>query len=112
MVNVGMHTGQVTSSSFRVAEVEIPENFYLLNKVGATALRNLRIYDGWWRLMRNLDITDINAVAKAGYSGNLPPAIISMINWQKKIPRRLLLNGVVSKMTMLANYFFNQRRLR
>jgi glycosyltransferase involved in cell wall biosynthesis len=112
MVNVGMHAGQVTSSSFRVTDVEIPENFYLLNKVGAAALKNLRIYDGWWRLMRNLNITEPSAVAKAGYTGNLPPAIISMINWQKKIPRRLLVNGVVSKMTMLANYFFNQRRLR
>ncbi|HYJ37474.1 MAG TPA: hypothetical protein VEV87_02615, partial [Chitinophagaceae bacterium] len=111
LVNVGMHDEQVTASSFRKAEVEIPENFYLLNKFGTDKLRSLTVYDAWWRLMRNLHIRDMRQVREAGYDGDIPLPIQSMINWQKKISPALLRIGVFSKCCMLSNYIRNYARL-
>jgi len=111
LVNVGMHDEQVTTSSFRVAEVEIPENFYLLNKVSPAKLKNIAVYDAWWRLMRNLGIRDLQQLRKAGYNGEVPQSIQSMILWQKKLSPSLLRIGLFSKLWMLSNYIRNFRRL-
>ncbi len=111
LVNVGIHGEQVTVSTFRIAEVEIPENFYLLNKVSPAKLKNVLVYDAWWRLMRNLGIRDLQQIRKAGYNGEVPQSIQSMILWQKKLSPSLLRIGLFSKLWMLSNYIRNFRRL-
>jgi len=112
LINVGLHQDQVTTSAFRVNQIEIPENFYLLDKVGDQQLKNVRVYDAWWRLMRNLKIKDEEAIRKNGYPGNIPVAIISMIHWQRNFPQALLNFGLFSKLTMFANYLRNYPRIR
>ena len=47
-------------------KVQVPENFYLLNKMGRKKLNNLIIYDAWWRLIRNLEITAIEHIKESG----------------------------------------------
>jgi glycosyltransferase involved in cell wall biosynthesis len=110
LVNVGINPQQVTKESFRRPEVEIPENFYLLEKTGAKHFGNILVYDGWWRLMRNLGIRRLQQVSEAGYKGQVPPQVRAIINMQRKIPRALLKMGIFSKMFMLASYLFNRRR--
>ena len=112
LVNVGMHSEQVTVSAFRKPEVEIPENFYLLNKIGPSTLKSLSVYDAWWRLMRNLNIRNIAQIREYGYHEQVPSTIQSMINWQRRIPRSLLRIGVISKFFMLLNYFLNVSRIK
>lgn len=112
LINVGMHEEQVTATSFRINEVEVPENFYLLNKTGTTQLKSILIYDAWWRLMRNLRIKNEQQIRNAGYEGDIPSPVRSMIRWQKHFPVAMLNNGVISKLSMFANYLRNYLRIR
>ncbi|THU39464.1 glycosyltransferase family 2 protein [Niastella caeni] len=112
LINVGIGEYQVTQETFRKREVEIPENFYLLNKTGIAALKNRLVYDAWWRLMRNLNILSVEDLRTAGYSGAVHPVLRSMIAWQKNTPRSLLTNGVFSKTIMFVHYLLNRNRLR
>lgn len=111
LVNVGIGKEQVTQDCFRKREVEIPENFYLLNKIGIIHLQNIFIYDAWWRLMRNLEIKKPEDILVAGYSGKIPKVINSMISWQSSIPSSFLRIGIISKVCMFMNYILNFNRI-
>ena len=104
LVNVGLGSEQVTQDCFRQRPVEIPENFYLLNKVGVRQLRNLLVYDAWWRLMRNLEIRQPREITEAGYTGDVPAVILSMVKWQSRIPKSWLRIGPFSKSLMFLHY--------
>ena len=112
LVNVGLGSHQVTVDCVRQRPVEIPENFYLLNKMGVRSLRNIWIYDAWWRLMRNLEITNESEIRMSGFPGEIPLVIRSMISWQKKIPRRLLKMGLFSKCCMSVHCMLNRMHIR
>ncbi|HYE55930.1 MAG TPA: glycosyltransferase [Chitinophagaceae bacterium] len=109
LINVGINPQQVTHTAFRKPQVEIPENFYLLDKVGHHHLRDIMVYDGWWRLMRNLNIRNEQQIRNNGYAGPVPVQVRRMINIQKKIPRLLLKTGVFSKLFMFASYLLNRK---
>jgi glycosyltransferase involved in cell wall biosynthesis len=111
LVNVGIGRDQVTADCFGNKYVEIPENFHLLQKTGAGTLRNIMVYDAWWRLLRNLDIRSEADIRKAGYAGVIPAVIRSMVRWQKKIPGRLLGAGIFSKPSMLLHYICNYAKI-
>jgi glycosyltransferase involved in cell wall biosynthesis len=104
LINVGIHETQVTKSVFRVREVEIPENLYLLSKVGAQNLKNILVYDAVWRLIRNLKVTSLAQISESGYRGDVPVIVKSMIAWQSKIPVQILRVGVFSKIIMFLHY--------
>lgn len=111
LVNVGLGEHQVTQDCVRQRTVEIPENFYLLNKVGEHNLRNILVYDAWWRLMRNLEIRSSMDITEAGYNGPIPEVILSIIRIQKKIPGRMLKTGPISKMLMTAAYLKTKHQI-
>jgi glycosyltransferase involved in cell wall biosynthesis len=111
LMNVGMGEHQVTQDCFRKRVVEIPENFYLLNKVGMKKLRHVLVYDAWWRLMRNLEIRYEKEIREAGYTGPVHPVLIAMIRWQRAIPRNLLTTGIFSKISMFAHYLLYRKQL-
>ena len=112
LINVGMGDSQVTQDCFRKREVEVPENFYLLNKVGIEALKNMLVYDAWWRLLRNLEITQEAEIRTAGYSGPIHRVLLSMIHWQRQLPRFLLSNGSCSKIIMFVHLILHRNQLR
>ncbi len=101
LINIGISDTQVTQQSFRKPEIEIPENFLLLQKVGSAQLKNILVFDAWWRLIRNLKIKNIAYIKSFGYNGDVPEKIISIINFQNKIPSSILNIGIVSKLLML-----------
>jgi glycosyltransferase involved in cell wall biosynthesis len=107
LVNVGLGKTQVTQDCFRQRVVEIPENFYLLEKVGYGHLKNILVYDAWWRLMRNLEIRTREDISGSGYAGWIPPVILSMVKWQRILPFRLWKIGPLSKTGMFLNYLVN-----
>ena len=111
LIKVGIHHDQVTQQSFRVPTVELPENFYLLNKVGVGSLKEILVYDAWWRLLRNMRITSLAKIREAGYRGDVPHAVESMIAWQSNIPIQILKVGAFSKLIMFVHYLFNRSRL-
>lgn len=111
LVNVGIGDDQVTADCFRKRQVEIPEAFHLLQKTGHRHLNNILVYDGWWRLLRNLEIRHVRDVSESGFAGDIPVTIRSMIYWQSKFPLKTLRFGPLSKSLMFLNYIYNKKRI-
>ena len=111
LVNVGLNDTQVTNYTFGVTAVQVPENHLLLGKNGVAHLRNLVVYDYFWRLYRNLGIVTLAQIRDAGYHEPLPKALESMIRWQSKIPVSILKNGFGSKALMFLHYLTHFYRL-
>ncbi|HZE85435.1 MAG TPA: glycosyltransferase [Puia sp.] len=107
LVNIGISETQVTRDSFGVRSVEIPENLWLLEKIGPAWLKNLRIFDHCWRLIRNLQISHEKEIREAGFSGPIPARISAMIRFQGRIPKGLLNIGPVSKILMTSCYILS-----
>ncbi len=106
LVNVGVNEDQVTNFTFRKPEVEIPENHLMIEKMGFTILRNIFVYDYYWRFFRNLEIRNENEIKKY-YPVSLHPLLKQMINFQVKISSKILKIGIVSKILMLGNYMIS-----
>jgi glycosyltransferase involved in cell wall biosynthesis len=115
LLNIGFHSEQVTTYTKYDPKVQIPENITFLNEQKKDILKNIIVFDYYWRLIRNLKINTQEKLYS--FLGNIEPAgkIISIINFQKKIPAGLLRIGIVSKFFMLilysCEYFSNSKQL-
>lgn len=109
LVNVGISGEQITRDCFRVREVEIPENFYLLRKFSLKALNNIYVYDFFWRMLRNLEIRQVADLRSSGLEGDIPVPVRQMITLQRQFPLRVLRIGVISKLLMTFSYLFRKR---
>jgi len=110
LVQIGLSESQITRSSFGKPEIEIPERFMLLEKMGNESLNNIRIYDSWWRFIRNLKIRDEQKIPASGYPGLIPDTIREMIKFQKNIPNVLLNTGLFSKFFMGILFFLLRKK--
>jgi glycosyltransferase involved in cell wall biosynthesis len=108
---IGINSEQVTQSSFRNKKIEIPENFHVLNKIGLEQLKDVVVYDAWWRLLRNLNIESVEDINEAGYNKEIPAVIKKMIQHQRKLSTGILKRGITSKTFMLLSYFINKKHL-
>ncbi len=105
LIHIGIGSEQITQASFRKREVELPENFYLLSKLGSTALNYIFVYDYYWRLLRNLKIKTTAELEEYVQLHNVPPVIKSMIGWQQKLGVDALKKyGAYSKLCMSIHY--------
>ncbi|MBS1935656.1 MAG: glycosyltransferase family 2 protein [Bacteroidetes bacterium] len=104
LVNVGLGSLQVTSAVFRVRTVEVPENLRLLEKIGVYQLRNIIVYDAYWRFLRNLNVKSEEDIYSSGYSQPVPDIIKMMITFQHKTPAAFLRIGIFSKFFMLLSF--------
>jgi glycosyltransferase involved in cell wall biosynthesis len=109
LVRIGISDSQVTHSSFGNPHIEIPERFMLAEKLDSDTSRNIRVFDSWWRFLRNLSIRDIAQIEKAGYKGEIPLFITAMIKNQRNIPGMLLKRGIISKFFMLIHYLKSKK---
>ena len=111
LINIGVHEEQVTKYSFLKPEIEIPEHLIVLNKLGKNGLKNIRIYDAFWRLVRNLKITSEEQFSSFNKQNIfIPKELNQIIRHQKKLPAALLAFGLFSKITMLFSYLFNTNK--
>ncbi|MEO7306359.1 MAG: glycosyltransferase family 2 protein [Ferruginibacter sp.] len=103
-----IHSGQVTAQSQKNPAVEIPESFLLIEKYGIGILKNIFVYDFFWRMYRNLGIRSIAQLE--GYLGHgcNYQAISDMISWQNKLSLSLLQKGYLSKPLMGLAYLNNK----
>jgi len=108
LINVGISESQVTQSCIYKPEVELPEGYILLQKHGVKPLRNILVYDAWWRLLRNMNITSKKQLEQYG-NQSWPTVIIKMANDLAKVPRALLGIGAFSKMLMAVSYLKNKK---
>jgi len=111
LVKVGLGNDQVTQQVFRNPAVEIPENLYVLNKIGVSSLKNIIVYDAFWRFIRNMNLRSVSEIRIAGYHKTVPAIISSMIRIQSFIPKAILKTGIFSKSFMFLHYLFNYSKL-
>lgn len=103
LVNVGLNIHQVTHTAFRNPAVELPENFWLLEKYGTKILKNIIVYDHYWRLIRNLNIKSEHQVSLY-YNNNLESQITKIIRDQSHYSNKILSIGILSKFLMAMSY--------
>ncbi|HET7117215.1 MAG TPA: hypothetical protein VFI29_12030, partial [Hanamia sp.] len=72
-------------------------------KMGFPILRNVFVYDYYWRFYRNLGIRNVEDVKKY-YNEPLHSMLKQMIRFQNKIPVSVLKIGIISKILMSGNY--------
>ena len=108
LITMSYNDSQVTNSCFRNPEVEVPEALFFYKKHGSACIRSIQSYDGWWRLMRNLELREESTLRTyaAGYS--VPAFLLQIVRFQKRFPISLLRKGVFSKLLMFVSYQFNR----
>ena len=106
LINVGVSESQVTNSCINVPSVEIPEGHILLEKYGTSPLKNIIIFDAWWRILRNCQIRSKKDLTHFGDT-QWPACILAMVNLQSKFSSATIKNGFISKILMTISYLQN-----
>ena len=111
LINIGVSESQVTNNCLNIPEVEIPELGIILNKFGVSFLKNIKVYDAVWRILRNVKINSKEMLFH--YSKNeWPEVILNMIKHQSLLPYSILKIGPVSKLLMIVSYLNNKTLLK
>jgi glycosyltransferase involved in cell wall biosynthesis len=84
-------------------EIMIPEQLRMLVHRPRRS-RSIRIFDEWWRLLRNAGIRDKEMLVVCAAGQPVPRAVARMAAWQEKIPAGVLKSGVFSKIILFFNY--------
>ena len=108
LVHLGINAMQVTNSCLNVPGVELPEGKMLLEKYGTKSLRNIFVYDAWWRIIRNTGTRNTETLYQ--YVATWPKEIVTMTQTQGRINSKLLKNGAVSKFFMTLQYLFSLKK--
>jgi hypothetical protein len=99
----------VTNDCINEPDVELPEGLLLLEKYGTSPLKNILVYDAWWRILRNVEIRDKQQIERFTPGKKWPEIIYRMIKHQSSIPQSLLRNGFVSKPAMALSFIRNKK---
>lgn len=110
LVKVGMSSLQVTVSCVNDKEILIKENFYLLQKQGWNHLRNIWVYDAFWRLIRNLKLQSVDEIYQNGFKDTVPVCLQRMIQFQSRLPGKILEIGLISKTFMAIHFIIFSRK--
>jgi glycosyltransferase involved in cell wall biosynthesis len=111
LVDVGIGEEQLTQLFFRNPVVEIPENLYLLNKIGVRSLKNIIVYDACWRFIRNLNVRSIREIRNSGYLEPVPAIVLAMIKFQSFWPKSFLKIRILSKCLMGVYFIFQYPKI-
>lgn len=104
IISFAIHSSQVTASVKQNPNVEIPESYLLLDKYGESILKNIFVYDFFWRMYRNLGLNNLDQFENfLGKKCNYPK-IENMLNYQQIISQKYLKVGFISKFLMLISY--------
>jgi len=111
LMTIGLHKDQTTEFCRDNEDIMFRENIWFAQKIGNPAFRDIKIYDYYWRLLRNYGIRNMNDFcANKLQAQEMPEMIGYMLKWQSKMPFFLLKFGSSSKLLMAACYFFSAFR--
>ena len=86
-----------------------PKNLQMLHNKGIHSLKYIKQFDKWWRLLRSLRLDkkedDLRQYSK---DSKMPLVIQKMVNFQKRIPAKIIWIGVFSKAAMVISYGLNR----
>ena len=89
-----------------------PANMKWLNENGLATLRSIRVYDGWWRLIRSLRLRGNDNLEQLADGVQVPAVIQRMNSLQQRISPGMLWRGSISKTLMTLSYLTNFSSLR
>lgn len=104
LINVGIHADQVTKYTHGVEEVHLKESILMLNKKELSVFNNILVFDGWWRLIRNFNVSNTQKLTSLGIKHEFLSVFSTMISFQRRIPKSALRFGIVSKIIMTIAY--------
>lgn len=107
LINIGLNAAQVTNTCFLNPAVELPEGLHLLEQNGLSKLKNIWVYDAWWRLFRNLKIRSEEDLEKY-VPGKWPLILRTLLADQTRYSTALLQKGFFSKTAMSLSYRKNK----
>ena len=76
-----------------------------------TSIKITQLRTSKMQQMRNLDIQRPQEIREAGYTGEVHPVILSMVDWQRSLSKRLLGIGPLSKSLMFLHYITHISKL-
>ena len=100
LVNVGIHAHQVTKYTHGVEEIHLKEYILMLNKKPLSVLKNIVVFDGWWRLVRNFNVMQLKKLDDLGLHAKFSNAFNIIISIQQQFSQKALQNGYFSKLIM------------
>jgi len=109
LVNVGISDSQVTNFCLDEPEVELPEGLMLLHKYGISPLKNIWVYDAWWRILRNVNVRSVEQLKAYTPDKTWPEIILRMVAQQSHLPISILKYGPFSKIAMVLSYVSNSK---
>lgn len=105
LVTIGLHKDQTTEFVGENLDIKFRENIWFAAKIGKEAFHDWKIYDYYWRLLRNFRIrTEEDFMANKLSIQEIPAVLLHMFGYQKRIPFALLQIGVFSKIFMFLNF--------
>ena len=109
LISVGVHDQQTTAFVNQNKEIILKEHLLLATEQGLTLFSDLRIYDLYWRLLRNYGIRSTDQLKELGIEADkLSVQLKQILNFQKKLPGFFLKNGLTSKILMFTSYSFGK----
>lgn len=111
LMTIGLHKDQTTEFCRDNEDIMFRENIWFAQKIGHSAFRDIKIYDYYWRLLRNYGIRNMHDFCSNKLDPTeMPEPIMFMLKWQSQIPYFMLKFGPSSKLLMAASYFFSAFR--
>ncbi|MEN9598324.1 MAG: hypothetical protein RL596_635 [Bacteroidota bacterium] len=105
LVSIGLHEDQMTNFCRDNTDIMLKENLFFAFKNNDKLFGNWRLYDYYWRLIRNHRVRDESQLIAAGVPpARIVPAIKKMISEQKHWSLFVLGVGLFSKLLMFANF--------
>jgi glycosyltransferase involved in cell wall biosynthesis len=105
LVSIGLHEDQTTVFCRTNSDIIFKENIWFAGKLEPEAFRDILIYDYYWRLLRNYGIRKVEDIlANKVKREEIPPVILHMLSFQKKLSLGLLNIGPFSKAAMSMSY--------
>jgi len=113
LVSIGLHDDQTTVFCRNNSDIILKENILFAYKIGDAAFKDLKIYDYYWRLLRNDGIRSTQQIIASGVSSEkLLPLFFHMLQLQNKIAKSILKFGPASKMLMFLNYLTRPEKIQ
>ena len=109
LVNIGIGKNQVTSEVKLNKDVELKEALIFQNKYGLSSLLNPVVFDGWWRMFRNLGIRKREDVSAYG---DWDVKVLDLIDDIAAANPGLLKNGFYSKWKMYQSFLEMKKTYR
>ncbi len=105
LITIGMHDDQATVFCNNNPHIVIKENVLYAAKRPITSLNYIKLFDYYWRFIRNFKIRKVETLFEIGLKKEeiiFPFKLI--IDFQSKIPVAALKVGIISKLLMFLTY--------